>query len=113
MRRRSIVMGAFLLACASSFAETVARLSSPNGLVVVEASLDSEGTPTYSVRFRGRPIVVDSGLGLTLRDVGPLDKGFHVVGTRPASRDERYVLVSGKTREGRDRCEEVALELER
>lgn len=102
-----------LLVSALGSAEPVARLSSPNGWVLLEASVDSAGAPTYSVSFRGRPIVVDSGLGLTLREVGSLERGFHVVGTRRASRDERYTLISGKTREGRDYYEEMTVALER
>ena len=87
-----------------SLSEPIARLRSPEGAVEVSVSLDASGAPTYSVSFRGRPIVVDSHLGLTLRGAGALRKGFRLLDTRRTSRDESYNLVSGKTRSGRDRC---------
>jgi alpha-glucosidase len=117
--RRAAVSGAllhllFLLAStAPATAAPVARISSPSGSVVLEAAIDGDGVPTYSVSFHGKPIVADSRLGLTLRDLGALDEGFHLVDARRASRDERYSLVSGKTREGRDHCEELTVALER
>jgi alpha-glucosidase len=93
-------------------AEPITTLKSPGGAVEVAFSLSAEGAPRYSVSFRGRPVVVDSGLGLTLHEVGPLSTGFRVVDTRRASRDERYAFVAGKTREGRDHCEEMTVALE-
>ncbi len=67
----------------------------------------------YSVSFRGKPVVADSRLGLTLRQIGPLAAGFRVLDVKRASRDETYTLVAGKTREGRDRSEEMTVALER
>ena len=77
-----------LMGASAGAAEPVAPLKSPGGAVEVAFSLGPEGAPRYSVSFRGRPIVVDSGLGLTLREGGPLTAGFHVVDTRRASRDD-------------------------
>src|SRR5206468_3907226 len=101
-----------LVSASARGAQPVAPLKSPGGAVEVAFSLSGEGAPQYSVSFRGRPIVVDSGLGLTLREGGPFAAGFHVVDTRRASRDERYPLVAGKTREGRDHCQELTVALE-
>ena len=63
--------------------------------------------------FGGKPVVADSPLGLTLRQTGALASGFRVVDVKRASRDETYTLVAGKTREARDRCEEMTVSLER
>ena len=83
------------------------------GKVEVSFSLGADGAPLYSVSFRGKPVVADSRLGLTLRQTGPLASGLRVVDVKRASRDETYTLVAGKTREARDRCEEMTVALER
>jgi alpha-glucosidase len=90
-----------------------AVLKSPTGKVEVSFSLAQDGAPLYSVTYAGRPVVAESRLGLTLRQVGPLAQGFRVLDVKRASRDERYTLVAGKTREARDRCEEMTVALEK
>jgi alpha-glucosidase len=88
-------------------------LKSPTGRVQVFFSLAADGAPLYSVTYAGKRVVADSRLGLTLRQTGPLASGFRVLDVKRASRDERYPLVAGKTREGWDRCEEMTVALER
>jgi alpha-glucosidase len=90
-----------------------AVLKSPTGRVEVSFALGPDGAPLYSVTYAGKPVVVDSRLGLTLRQTGPLAAGFRVVDVKRASRDETYTLAAGKTREARDRSEEMAVSLER
>jgi alpha-glucosidase len=88
-------------------------LKSPAGKVVVSFALSGDGEPAYSVTYGGKPVVADSRLGLTLRQTGPLASGFRVLDVKRASRDERYALAAGKTREGHDRCEEMTVALEK
>ncbi len=110
----SLLLASALLAAATSSAATLpAVLQSPDGQVGISFTLSPEGAALYSVSFAGRPVVVDSPLGLTLRQTGPLGSGFRVRGVARASRDETYALVAGKTREARDRCTEMTVALER
>lgn len=88
-------------------------LASPAGKVEVSFALADDGAPSWSVSFRGKPVLAESRLGLTLRGVGPLASGFRVLDVKRASRDETYTLVAGKTREARDRSEEMTVSLER
>jgi alpha-glucosidase len=88
-------------------------LKSPTGKVVITFALTDDGAPAYSVSYAAKPVVADSRLGLTLRQTGPLASGFRVLDVKRASRDERYPLVAGKTREGHDRCEEMTVALEK
>jgi alpha-glucosidase len=90
-----------------------AVLESPTGKVAVSFSLGADGAPLYSVTYAGKPVVADSRLGLTLRETGPLAGGFRVLDVKRASRDENYALAAGKTREARDRSEEMTVSLER
>ncbi len=110
------ILPAALLALAGlvpAFAAEPAVLKSPTGKVEVSFVLGANGAPLYSVSFRGKPVVADSRLGLTLRQTGALASGFRVLDVKRASRDEAYTLVAGKTREARDRSEEMTVSLER
>jgi alpha-glucosidase len=110
------ILPALLLAFAVSIPALAAEpsvLKSPTGKVEVTFSLAEDGSPLYSVTFAGKPVVSGSRLGLTLRQTGPLAAGFRVLDVKRASRDETYALVAGKTREARDRSEEMTVSLER
>jgi hypothetical protein len=102
-----------LAAFASTLAAEPAVLKSPTGKVEVSFSLAEGGAPLYAVTYAGKPVVAGSRLGLTLRQTGPLASGFRVLDVKRASRDETYTLVAGKTREARDRSEEMTVSLER
>jgi alpha-glucosidase len=112
---RSTALAATLLlgGFASSLTAEPTVLKSPNDKVEVSFVLGADGAPLYSVAYAGKPVVADSRLGLTLRQIGPLAGGFRVLDVKRASRDERYPLVAGKTREGHDRCEEMTVALEK
>ena len=107
---------ALLLAFAVStpaFAAEPSVLKSPAGKVEVSFSLAEDGAPLYSVTYAGKPVVSNSRLGLTLRQTGPLAAGFRVLEVKRASRDETYALAAGKTREARDRSEEMTVSLQK
>jgi alpha-glucosidase len=106
------LLTAALLAAPLAAAEP-AVLKSPSGTVELSFSLSGDGAPSYSVTFAGRPVVSGSTLGLTVRGLDPLTKGFRLVDVKRASRNERYTLVAGKTREAVDRSEEMTVALER
>jgi alpha-glucosidase len=101
------------LLAAPALAAEPSVLRSPAGRVEVSLSLADDGAPVYSVSWAGKPVVASSRLGLTLRETGALAGGFRVTGVARASRDETYSLVAGKTREARDRSEEMTVSLER
>jgi len=113
MKRTSLLLVLLPLLGAPLHAAEPSVLKSPTGKVEVSFSLAADGGPLYSVSFAGKPVVADSRLGLTLRQTGPLAGGFRLLDVKRASRDERYVLVAGKTREARDRCEEMTVALEK
>jgi alpha-glucosidase len=113
MKRTTLLLGVLSVLAASLAAAAPSVLRSPTGKVEVSFSLGADGAPLYSVTYAGKPVVADSRLGLTLRQTGPLASGFRVLDVKRASRDERYPLVAGKTREGWDRCEEMTVALEK
>jgi alpha-glucosidase len=63
-------------------------LASPDGAVVASFALRAEDggpVPVYSVTYRGKPILLDSALGLTLEKAGPFGPGFAVEDIREES----------------------------
>ncbi len=103
----------FLPAAASLAAAEPAVLKSPSGAVAISFTTGPSGSLLYSVSFAGKPVVADSPLGLTIRGTGPLATGFEVTNVARASRNEKYALVAGKTKEAVDRCEEMTVSVER
>ncbi len=112
MKRIPLLLLALALAVPLAAAEPQV-LKSPSGKVAITFALTEDGAPAYSVSYGGKPVVEGSRLGLTLRQIGPLAAGFKVLDVKRASRDERYPLAAGKTREGHDRCEEMTVALEK
>jgi alpha-glucosidase len=111
MKRNVLAPVVFLAAVTPALLDAADKVTSPDGNVEITFRLGDEGEPLYSVSFGGTPIVVDSALGLTLGRGGPLATGFEIVGVERARHDEPYTLVAGRTRQGRDRCEEMRVDL--
>lgn len=88
------------------------KLASPGGQLEITLTLDAGGVPSYAVSHQGRPVIAPSALGLELKTGGLLSKGLKVTGVRRDARDETYTLVVGKTRQARDRFNELTVSLE-
>ena len=91
-----------------------AEVRSPDGNVVVTVDLVSvgglEGCPAYSVTYRGRPVLVESRLGLDLVDAPGLDHGFTIAATSRAGHDETWKPVYGEWGAIRDHYNELVVE---
>jgi len=74
------------------FASTV---SSPNGKVVVEFSLNNSGQPLYSVSFNGQTVVEKSALGLKTTDEF-YTSNLRLISENQKQISEKYRLHSGK-----------------
>lgn len=120
-----------LLAC--SMAVSAQQLTSPDGQLMMDFRLNSEGTPTYNLSYKGKPVINASKLGLELKredpdaavdfefkqhkDVAALDKktdlysGFEVKDTRTATFDETWKPVWGEESEIRNHYNELAVTL--
>jgi alpha-glucosidase len=115
--KRAILASTLLLVCGALTAapaqiqqyELVLR--SPVRAVEVKFMLDDEGSPGYSVVYKGRTVVVWSSLGLELKQGGPLMFGMEVTGVSRRSNDATYALAVGKASRARDRYNEVTISL--
>ena len=81
--------------------------TSPDGNVILSFSLKNDGTPSYKVSYKNKPVINESTLGFTLKKADPLTNNFKVVDTKkstiesPAKRAEKiYFQRNLETRVG-------------
>jgi alpha-glucosidase len=90
-------------------------IKSPDGNVVV--TFDVKGVEgqqdclAYTVTYENQPIVVDSRLGLTIKEDAPLEAGFDILSVSTSSHDNTYSLVYGERKNVRDRYNQLVVEL--
>ena len=63
-RRAKFIVAAIVFASAASYTFAASQITSPDGNVIVRFSLQSDGSPTYRIEYFGKPIVLESRLGL-------------------------------------------------
>jgi alpha-glucosidase len=74
-------------------------LSSPDGRLQVDVSVNAEQQLVYTVQRAGQPVLLASRLGLVLEE-GDFANGLELVGTSPVrAHREHYTLATGKRRE--------------
>ena len=88
------------------------ELASPDGNVLAVLRVAEQGSLRYAVSYRGKPILADSRLGLTLVDAPALDEGFRIVGLSRNSHDAIWKPVYGERSQVRDRYHELTVDLE-
>lgn len=87
-------------------------LRSPNGNFVMTFSLLSNGVPSYTLTFKGKPVIKPSTLGLELKnDQRSLRDGFKVVGNKQSDFDEIWTPVWGEVKTIRNHYNELAVTL--
>ncbi len=88
------------------------QLKSPNGKFVMEFSLQNDGTPSYSLNYKGKAVVKPSKLGLELKnDKKSLLNDFTVIDTKTATFDENWKPVWGEVASIRNHYNELAVTL--
>lgn len=83
-------------------------LSSPNGLVTVNADVVN-GVPTYNVDYKGKKIINPSTLGLELADGPDMMDGFVLTDIKTSSFDETWHPVWGENSSIRNCYNELVL----
>ena len=109
-----MLVGLMCLATAALAAEPV-RVTSPDGQVAVDFAVKNVGSEqgclVYSVSYKGKPVILDSRLGLTLKDAPPLAAGFEVTGVTRANRAEEWRPPYGEREVVPDRHSEAVVDL--
>ena len=73
--------------------------TSPDGNVVLSFSLKADGTPTYKMTYKGKPVINESTLGFTLKKDEPLTNHFKVVSHSKSTFKETWEPVWGEEKE--------------
>jgi alpha-glucosidase len=108
---------------------TAQELKSPDGNLTVTFALLQNGTPSYSLTYKGKPVIKPSKLGFELKEEGPkadfsnaenksqssvksnLQSGFEVISAKTAAFDETWQPVWGETKNIRNHYNELAVTL--
>ncbi|MDR3217438.1 MAG: glycoside hydrolase family 97 protein [Dysgonamonadaceae bacterium] len=118
------------LVCLTANAQT---LTSPDGLFLLNFSVSADGSPTYTLSYKGKEVIKPSTLGLELMPEAPsrefydfspegnvpknadkqtnLYTGFSLAGTNTSSFDEVWQPVWGETKDIRNHYNELEVKL--
>ena len=55
-------------------------ITSPDGDLLLNVDVNSQGTPVYSLDYKGKPLITDSPLGLRTKQTSYIEV-FHILGT--------------------------------
>lgn len=109
MKLFKIVVIIFGLFSVSINAEIIETLSPGNNISIIFRN--DNNAAEYMVSFRGTTIVDWSKLGLNFKGDGLLSENLMVVSTERNLIDETYPIISGKSKYGRDHCNETKIML--
>lgn len=90
---------------------TAQQQTSPDGNVVLSFSLKADGTPTYKMTYKGKPVINESTLGFTLKKDEPLTNHFKVVGDSKSTFKETWEPVWGEEKEILNHYNELLVQL--
>jgi hypothetical protein len=75
------------------FSQTVL---SPSNKILVNFKLSANGQPFYSVNYNNKPVILESALGIKLKDKPALDANFTIETSKTASFNESWKPVLGE-----------------
>ncbi|RXM41585.1 glycoside hydrolase family 97 protein [Flavobacterium sp. YO64] len=91
------------------------QLKSPNGNFIMEFALQNDGTPTYSLIYKGKTVVKPSKLGIELKEDKNIKKSllndFAIMDKKTSSFDETWRPVWGEVSSIRNQYNELAVTL--
>ena len=102
----------FLMSIFAAHLTMAQQQSSPDGNVMLSFSLKSDGTPSYKVTYKNKPVINESTLGFTLKKAEPLTNNFKVVDTKKSTFKETWKPVWGEESEILNHYNELLVSLE-
>jgi len=100
-----------LLFFTGMYFSTAQSLQSPDGDLQMNFKLQENGTPTYSLFYKGNEVVKTSKLGLSLKDAEDLLANFSIENTEESTFDETWTPVWGESKEIRNHYNELEVNL--
>lgn len=107
---KKILIACFVIFCSISVS-IAQELRSPNGNIVMKFSLLQDGTPTYELAYKNKPVIKTSKLGLQLKKEKALINGFVVKDVKNSSFDETWKPVWGEVSSIRNNYNEMMVTL--
>ena len=112
MKAICIKLTCFLLVLFMSRAAMAESITSPNGQLQLNFSVNSQGEPVYELFYKGKAVIKPSKLGLELKNDPGLMNGFTLADTQTSTFDETWEPVWGEVKQIRNYYNEMAVTLE-
>ena len=112
MKTLTIKMAFFLLALLISTAAMAESITSPNGLLRLNFSVNAQGEPVYELSYKDKEVIKPSKLGLELKNDPGLMKGFTLTDAKTSTFDETWEPVWGEVKSIRNHYNELAVTLD-
>ncbi|HEY9048974.1 MAG TPA: glycoside hydrolase family 97 protein [Ohtaekwangia sp.] len=84
---------------------------SPNHTIKVQLLLQ-QGVPFYNVQRNDQPVIANSRLGFSLKDIPALEKDFKVIASKPSSFDETWTQPWGEVKNIRNQYNSLTVVLQ-
>ena len=112
MKAICIKLTCFLLVLFMSSAAMAQSITSPNGQLQLNFSVNSQGEPVYELFYKGKAVIKPSKLGLELKNDPGLMNGFTLADTQTSTFDETWEPVWGEVKQIRNHYNEMAVTLD-
>lgn len=112
MKAICIKLTCFLLVLFMSSAAMAESITSPNGQLQLNFSVNSQGEPVYELFYKGKAVIKPSKLGLELKNDPGLMNGFTLADTQTSTFDETWEPVWGEVKQIRNYYNEMAVTLD-
>ena len=86
-------------------------ITSPNGQLQLNFSVNAQGEPVYELSYKGKPVINPSKLGLELKNDPGLMNGFTMEDAKTSTFDETWEPVWGEVKQIRNHYNELAVTL--
>lgn len=112
MKAICIKLTCFLLVLSMSSAAMAESITSPNGQLQLNFSVNSQGEPVYELFYKGKAVIKPSKLGLELKNDPGLMNGFTLADTQTSTFNETWEPVWGEVKQIRNHYNEMAVTLD-
>ena len=104
-------LACLLLLIFMSGAAMAESITSPNGQLQLNFSVNAQGEPVYELFYKGKAVIKPSNLGLELKNDPGLMNGFTLADAKTATFDETWEPVWGEVKSIRNHYNELAVTL--
>ena len=104
-------LACFLLVLLVNGVAMAESITSPNGQLQLNFSVNAQGEPVYELSYKGKPVINPSKLGLELKNDPGLMNGFTLADAKTSTFDETWEPVWGEVKQIRNHYNELAVTL--